>query len=560
MAMTAGDLGSLPLFQDCTEADLVGVAKAIREVRHVDEGEVVCAEGEPADRWWIVVEGFADVTSYGLYLATIGPGETIGELALLDGAPRTATVKATTDMVLQEIGADGFLRALAESPNLSLALLRQLAGRMRRANERTAPPSVPAATPSSPRPAAPSGPVPTQLDPRAEGYFDDPYRYLGMLRERAPVHFSEAIGAWVLTRYDDVHRLTRDRSMLGSAATRDPIATLVPESPEAVALHQTDKAMIQYDGADHLRLRRLVSMVFTPRAIQRWRERAASVVERLLAETAEKDKVDVLADYALPLPVQIISEMLGMPLADVPQLREWSRVLVRSIDPVISEEEGHAARVAGREMSTYVAEVVADKRQHLADDILSGLIQAEESGDRLDAQEILAQVMMLYIAGHETTTNLIGNGLTALFSHPEQRDALCADPGLDANAVEEVLRFDSPAQFTRRVNREPLPIGEVTVPRGSLIFLALGSANHDQRKWGPTADLLDVARSGANEHVSFGGGAHFCLGASLARMEGQVALPRLVRRFPRMEPAYGEPSWVRRMTVRGVDSLPVVLR
>jgi len=318
--------------------------------------------------------------------------------------------------------------------------------------------------------------------------------------------------------------------------------------------------MIQYDGADHLRLRRLVSMVFTPRAIQRWRERAETVVERLLAEVADQDKVDVVTEYALPLPVQIISEMLGMPLDDVPHLREWSRILVRSVDPLISEEEEKAARGAGRAMSAYVADVIADKRRHLADDILSGLIEAQEAGDRLDDREILAQVMMLYIAGHETTTNLIGNGLTALFRFPEQRDALCADPGLDANAVEEVLRFDSPAQFTRRVNREALTVDEVTIPRGSLIFLALGSANHDQRKWGLTADVLDVARAGANEHVSFGGGAHFCLGASLARMEGQVALPRLVRRFPRMEPAYSEPSWVGRLMVRGLDTLPVVVR
>jgi cytochrome P450 len=195
-----------------------------------------------------------------------------------------------------------------------------------------------------------------------------------------------------------------------------------------------------------------------------------------------------------------------------------------------------------------------------ADDILSGLIEAEEQGDRLDVNEILAQVMLLYIAGHETTTNLIGNGLTALFRHPDQMEALCADPGLDANAVEEVLRFDSPAQFTRRVNRETIELDGVTIPRGSMIYLALGSANHDRQKWGATADTLDVARPGANEHVSFGGGPHFCLGASLARLEGQVALPKLVRRFPRMEPASTEPSWVARIAIRGVDNLPVVLR
>ena len=211
-------------------------------------------------------------------------------------------------------------------------------------------------------------------------------------------------------------------------------------------------------------------------------------------------------------------------------------------------------------MFDYVRQVVEDKRRHPGDDILTALIQAEEAGDRLDTDEIQAQVLLLYVAGHETTANLIGNGLTHLFRFPDQLDLLRADPGLDANAVEEMLRFDSPAHFTRRVNREALEVDGVTIPEASLITLALGSANHDPRKWGPTADVLDVARPGANEHVSFGGGAHFCLGNALARLEAQAALPKLVRRFPRMEPAYTEPAWMHRITLRGVETLPVTLR
>jgi cytochrome P450 len=203
---------------------------------------------------------------------------------------------------------------------------------------------------------------------------------------------------------------------------------------------------------------------------------------------------------------------------------------------------------------------VADKRSDPGDDNLTALIHAEEDGDRLDTEEIQAQVMLLYIAGHETTANLIGNGLTNLFRFPEQMDILRADSGLDANAVEEVLRYDSPAQFTRRVNQEPLELDGVTIPKGSLVTLALGSANRDPRKWGPTADVLDVARPGANEHVSFGGGSHFCLGNALARLETQAALPKLVRRFPRMEPATSEPAWLHRITLRGVETLPVILR
>jgi cytochrome P450 len=252
--------------------------------------------------------------------------------------------------------------------------------------------------------------------------------------------------------------------------------------------------------------------------------------------------------------------MLGMPPADIGQLRDWSRILTRGIDPSITPEEDEAATAAGRAMFDYVAQVVVDKRKDPGDDILTALIQAEEAGDRLDTEDIQAQVILLYIAGHETTANLIGNGFTHLFRFPEQMDVLRADPGLDANAVEEVLRYDSPAQFTRRVNPEPLEVGGITIPEASLITLALGSANRDPRKWGPTADILDVARPGANEHVSFGGGSHFCLGNALARLEAQVALPKLVRRFPRMEPASTEPAWMHRITLRGVETLPVVLR
>jgi cytochrome P450 len=398
------------------------------------------------------------------------------------------------------------------------------------------------------------------FDPRVDGFFDDPYTHLAMLRDKAPVHWSEAVNSWIVTRYDDVQRLSRDRSLLGSVATQDPVATLLGQPSEVARRRRMEKSLLRQDGHDHLRLRRLVSKVFTPRAVAAWKDRAESVADRLLAEAADKDAIDVMREFALPLPVQIISEMLGMPPADLGQLRTWTQALTRGLDPSITAEEDEAATAAAWAMFDYVGDVAAHKRRHPGDDILTALIEAEEAGERLATDEIQTQVMVLYVAGHETTANLIGNGLTALFAFPDQIDVLRADPGLDANAVEEVLRYDSPAQFTRRVNRDPLDVGGVTIPAGSLLTLALGSANRDPDKWGPTADLINVARPGANEHVSFGGGPHHCLGNALARLEAQVALPRLVRRFPRMEPAYREPAWTQRITVRGVDTLPVVLR
>jgi cytochrome P450 len=560
MPTTAVKLSGLELFEACTDEDLAALTRAVTGVRRVAEGEVVCAEDEVADRWWIVVEGQADATWRGLYLGTILAGETIGELALLDGKPRTATVTATTDMVLQELEGEGFIAALLATPPVAVALLRQFATRLRATDRLPVLPATRPRPPARPRPVAVNVTYPPAFDPGIDGYFEDPYAHLALLREQAAVHWSEAISSWVVTRYEDVHRLSRDRSLLGSVGTQDPAATLIGQASEAARRRRLDKTMTRRDGEDHRRLRRLVSMVFTPRAVSSWRDRADRLAEQLLAEAADKDTIDVMSEFALPLPVQIISEMLGMPPADIGQLRDWSRILTRGIDPSITPEEDEAATAAGRAMFDYVAQVVVDKRKDPGDDILTALIQAEEAGDRLDTEEIQAQVILLYIAGHETTANLIGNGLTNLFRFPEQMDVLRADPGLDANAVEEALRYDSPAQFTRRVNRQPLEVGGITIPEASLITLALGSANRDPRKWGPTADILDVARPGANEHVSFGGGSHFCLGNALARLEAQVALPKLVRRFPRMEPASTEPAWMHRITLRGVETLPVVLR
>ncbi|HEV8623046.1 MAG TPA: cytochrome P450 [Acidimicrobiia bacterium] len=563
MPTTAVELSGLELFEACSDEDLAAVTKAMTGVRRVREGEVICAEDEVADRWWIVLEGQADATWRGLYLGTILAGETIGELALLDGKPRTATVTATTDVVLQELDGEGFVAALLQAPRVAVALLRQFATRLRATDKLPALPAIRPRPPAPPRPVAARGSSathPRAFDPGADGYFEDPYAHLAPLREQAAVHWSEAINSWVVTRYQDVHRLSRDRSLLGSVGTQDPVATLSGQASEVHRRRRLDKTMTRRDGEDHLRLRRLVSKVFTPRAVSSWKDRTDRVVEQLLGEAADKGKIDVMGEFALPLPAQIISEMLGMPQGDHGQLRDWSHTITRGLDPSLTPEEDEAATAAGRGMFDYVAQVVADKRQHPGDDILTALIQAEEAGDRLETEEIQAQVMILYVAGHETTANLIGNGLTNLFRFPEQLDLLRADSGLDANAVEEVLRYDPPAQFTRRVNREPLEVGDITIPEGSLLTLALGSANRDPLKWGPTADVLDVARPGANEHVSFGGGSHFCLGNALARLETQAALPKLVRRFPRMEPAYSEPAWMHRITLRGVETLPIVLR
>jgi cytochrome P450 len=556
MIEVTAELRSLALFEDCDEDDLALLAKAVRQLRSVSEGDVVCRAGEVADRWWVVAEGTADVTVGGLYVATIGPGETIGELALLDGQPRAADVTAQTDMVLHEVDGGAFLDALARSPELSMALLRQLASRIRVSNQAVRQPAP--AGHEGAAVVAPTGERVT-FDPFAPGYFADPSVQLNAIRESEPVQYVALTGGFLVTRYDDVHRLIRDKaleaSIEGAASTPAVDAEKLQAREGSVGL-----MMVRRDGEDHLRLRRLVNRAFTPKAIARLRERATEITERLLDEAADRDELDVIGDFALPLPVEVISAMLGLPSGDVPQLRDWSHTMAKTADPIFTPEEGAASLEAGTLLSSYLAEHVEYKRTHPSDDILSVLVEAEEGGDRLSLDELMAQLILLYVAGHETTVNLIGNGLTHLFEYPAELDRLRVDPSLDANAIEELLRYDSPAQLARRITTGPIEVSGATIPPGVVVWLALAAGNRDPRKWGPTADRVDLARPGANEHVSFGGGAHHCLGAFLARMEGQVALPRLIRRFPKMAPAYHEPAWATRLLLRGVERLPVTLR
>ncbi len=568
MSMTMSDLSELALFAGCEAADIERVVGREPVIRRLIEGEVLCREGEPARAWWIVLDGLADATAGGRYIATIGEGETIGELALLDGEPRNATVTAVTELTVREVDGGSFLTALADTPSLTLGLLRQLATRLRRANDRpsapstaetppvstmTNPPAVPAATASVSRDAV------VVFDPHAPGYFADPYDQYAALRRQGPVHFAEASQTYMITRYADVHRLTRDRSLKVSISYANSTPSI---DAERARLGRNDKAgqsMLRKDDDDHARLRRLVSKVFTPKAIGDWRVRAETIVEDLLLAATARDGIDVMDEYALLLPAQIISEILGMPHDDIPSLRRWSHAITKSLDPLLTPEESDAVVAASREMVAYLEAMIVDKRAHPADDILTALIEANEAGDTLTDNELLSQVLLLYIAGHETTLNLIGNSFTHLFESPKQLDLLRADPSNDANAIEELLRFDSPVQFTRRIAAESFVVGDTEIPAGSVVFLGLGSANHDPRKWGPTADQIDLYRAGANEHQSFGGGAHYCLGAALARLEAQIAIPRLARRFPRMAPAYEVPAWSHRMTLRGVGHLPVRL-
>jgi cytochrome P450 len=399
---------------------------------------------------------------------------------------------------------------------------------------------------------------PVIFNPFEAGFFDDPYRQYAALREHDPVHRSP-LEVCVLFRYDDIVGVLRDPSLsvqIDNAAPTARTRMFAEQAPGDV--ERGSHAILNIDPPDHTRLRRLVSKAFTPKMVQELRPRIRELVDDALDAMAARGQADLIGDLAFPLPFTVISEMLGMPDGNRDEVRGWSHTLTKTLDPILSPEEIEASLAAANKMMAHIEDVLAWKREHPADDLLSGLLAAEDEGDRLSQVELLDQVILLYIAGHETTVNLIGNATLALLRHPDQLAQLRSDPELDAGAVEELLRYDSPVQFSRRITTADLDVGGTTIPAGTFTLTCLGSANHDDARWGSTADELDITRPDANQHMSFGNGIHHCLGSSLARTEAQVAIGALVRRFPDLELA-GEPERNGRVVLRGLESLPVTV-
>ncbi len=396
-------------------------------------------------------------------------------------------------------------------------------------------------------------------NPFEPGFTDDPYPAYATLREHGPVHESP-LGFWMLFAHDDVLRFLRDPA-LSVEANRMPDTMLDQMVREIVGdrLERGSQSMLSRDPPDHTRLRRLVSKAFTPRMIERLRPRIEQLVTETLDRADDRGSIELVGDLAFPLPFVVITELLGMPEADTDDLRTWSGHIVRTLEPVNDPDVLRQIVDAIDNMRALVSDAIAWKRREPADDMLSALVAAEEHGDVLSDEELLEQVMLLYIAGHETTVNLIGNGSLALLRHPAEAERLRADPSLDGNAIDELLRYDSPVQMSRRVTVGDVEVAGHTIPAQRFVALSLASANRDAGRFGPTADEVDLSREDAHAHVAFGGGAHHCLGAALARLEGQVAIGRLFRRFPSLALA-GEPEWNGRINLRGLERLPLSVR
>jgi cytochrome P450 len=391
------------------------------------------------------------------------------------------------------------------------------------------------------------------FDPLLPEFHADPYPFYRRLREEDPVHQSP-LGFWVLTRYDDCVTSLRD-PRFGREGFAGLLSAVYGDGAEKGAL---PRSMLFRDPPDHTRLRALVSKAFTPRVIEQMRDHIQGIVDRLLARVEPAGGMDVIADLAYPLPVTVICEMLGVPLADHESIRGWSADIARSLDAIgLPSDAGivERGRVARHALGDYFRRLVPRRRADPRNDLLTGLIAAEEQGDRLSEGEVIAMCVLLFIAGHETTVNLIGNGLLALLRHPEQLATVRRDPALVPAAVEELLRYDSPVQRTARITNAEVELGGHALPAGAMVVAAIGAANRDPAHF-VDPDRLDVTRRDIR-HIAFGYGIHFCLGAPLARVEGQIALGTLLRRAPRLALAEPTPEWRESSVLRGLRALRV---
>ncbi|TCO49766.1 cytochrome P450 [Actinocrispum wychmicini] len=397
------------------------------------------------------------------------------------------------------------------------------------------------------------------FNPFEPGFLADPYPQYKRLRDNDPVHESP-MGFWFLSQYDDVSALLRaglsveDRH-IADTTVRDQYHTMMTGDVGQAILNYS---MLDRDPPDHTRLRSLVTKVFTRRAIAALEPEIVRQVDESLDRMADAGSVDLVDELAFPLPFAIISQMLGMPPTDHVRVRELSGTLVKSLE-VADEETVKAIVAASMELTEITRGLIAWKRENPADDLLTALITAEHEGQMLNDDELVAQVVLLYVAGHETTVNLIANGTVALLRNPDQFALLRSRPDLAENAVEELLRYDSPVQQTRRITIEPHTVRDKEIPAGSFVLACLASANRDDRFFGPDAEQLRLDRPDARHQASFGAGPHHCLGAALARLEGKIAIGRLVDRFPDL--AFdGDVEWNGRINLRGPARLPVRVR
>lgn len=398
----------------------------------------------------------------------------------------------------------------------------------------------------------------TAFDPFEVGFTEWPYDQYARLREHDPVHHSDLMQAWVLTRYADVDRVLKDPGMSTVIDNATPTANTRMEIERRTEIGYESNPLPLLDEPDHSRVRRMIAPTFRKGSVTDLRATIERHVDDLIAGIVDRGghsgEFDLVGDLAYPMPVRVICELMGIPDEDGDEFRRWVQLVAMGLDPVIDAEAREASLAGGEEMREYLRAQVREKQVHATDDLTSALVHYEEDGARLDADELIAQLQTLYIAGHEPATAVLGNGMRGLLAQPAEVQRLWSDRTLVPSAVLELLRYDGPNQFVRRVAVEDLRFDGGTVPAGAVVYPCIGAADHDPDEFGADAHLIRIDRPEAAHHLQFGAGIHSCLGTHLAKLELEVTLDRLAQRFASLE-LIEEPTWSPRIVLRSVNQL-----
>lgn len=390
------------------------------------------------------------------------------------------------------------------------------------------------------------------FNPFLPDFYLNPYLTYRQLQIEDPVHLS-SIGVWIITNYADV-----------SKALRDPRLSSKPSEISSYSQRQQGNSLVTNfisdilffrDPPDHTRLRRLIGKVFNTRLVEEMRPRIQEIVNELIKQIEEKGDLDIIADFAKPLPVTVISQILGIPVEDRYQLKQWSHWLGYIFDPMKASDISSQLTQSIVEFREYLTELIAKRRQKPENDLITALIQARDEQDKLSEEELLVTCMLLFASGEETTVNLIGNGVLSLLRHPDQLEKLRQKPSLIQSAVEELLRYESPLQISGRTAIENIEIGGKLIKKGPPVFLILGAANRDPAQY-HNPDQLDITRPN-NNHFAFGDGIHYSMGAALARTQGQIAINTLVQKLPNLKLQTNKLEWRENIFLRGLKKLPI---
>jgi cytochrome P450 len=400
--------------------------------------------------------------------------------------------------------------------------------------------------------------VPIDYKPNDPAVLNDPFPLYARLRDEDPLHWSPGLKAWVLTRYEDVKRVCLDTVGMSSDRLRPFFATLPSAEAARVAdlMRYLTLWMVFRDPPEHTRLRRLAAKVFNVRSINALRPGVEAITDLLLEGLRDRHKFDFISEFAGPLPALVIMQMLGVPRSELPRLKRLSDEMALFIGSARDTPDKYPrAEAATTEMAGLFRELILARRKTPQRDLLTELVQVEDQGDRLNDDELVATCVLLLFAGHETTTHHIANGLRALLAFPGELERLRNDPALAAAAVEELLRYDGPIGAQVRIVQEPQTLHGKELKPGERVFLLMNAANRDPRAY-PQPDRVDLGRHGV-PHLTFGFGAHICLGFPLARLEGQIALPAVLARWRNVEIAAPRLEWIDSMVLRGMKALPV---